>query len=199
MNVRNNKKIKSDLKKGEFQSFDNALVGEPASTLIGCFHISANRQDAYIDFKSCRNCCAHGNHKFTKVAEDNYNLIKSLKREDCGIKEVPKIVKTIKGMPVKLILRGVAGFFDVLIRIIKHYDIVVADKIAVDEELKKRWVTIPYQPIPVEVQKRITQARYEKKRNYSIRFHLKSVHMYAPHVNKTDDVYLFLSNNLLLV
>lgn len=208
-NVSNKKRdtIKADLKKGEFQSFDNALAAQPASTLIGCFHITANRQDAYIDnlrliykyFKSCRNCCAHGNHAFTKVAEDNYNLIKNLKKEDCGIKEVPKIVETIKGMPVKLILRGVVGFFDVLIRIIKHYDIVASDKIAVDEELKKRWATIPYQPIPVEVQKRITQARYEKKRNYSIRFHLKSVHMYAPYVNKTDDVYLFLSNNSLIV
>ena len=88
---------------------------------------------------------------------------------------------------------------DVLIRIIKHYDVVASDKIAVDEELKKRWVTIPYQPIPAEVQKRITQARYEKKRNYSIRFHLNSVHMYAPYVDKTDDVYSFLSNNLLIV
>lgn len=95
LNVRNNKKIKSDLKKGEFQSFDKALDREPASTLIGCFYISANRQDAYIDnlrliykyFKSCRNCCAHGNHKFTKVAEDNYNLIKSIKGKTVELKK----------------------------------------------------------------------------------------------------------------
>ena len=77
--------------------------------------------------------------------------------------------------------------------------LLASDKIAVDEELKKRWATIPYQSIPAEVQKRITQVRYEKKRNYSIRFHLKEVHMYAPYVNKTDDVYLFLSNNALIV
>ena len=71
-------------------------------------------------------------------------------------------------MPVKLILRGVVGFFDVLIRIIKHYDIVVSDKIAVDEELKKRWVTIPYQPIPVEVQKE--SRRLATKRKETIPF-----------------------------
>ena len=114
LNVSNNKRdtIKADLKKGAFQSFDNALAVQPASTLIGCFYISANRQDAYIEklpiykyFKSCRNCCAHGNHAFTKVAEDNYSLIKNLKKEDCGIKTGSKIVETIEGMPVKLILR----------------------------------------------------------------------------------------------
>ena len=199
--------IKDDLKKGDFQSFDTALSAQNPSALLGCFHILATRQDAYIDnlrliykyFKSCRNCCAHGNHAFTKVAADNYDLIKNLKKEDCGINEIPQIAITTRGMPVKLILRGVVGFFDVLIQIIKHYDVVASDKIAVDEELKKRWVTIPYQPISTEVQKRITQARYEKKRNESIRFHLKEVHMYAPYVNKTDDVYLFLSNNALIV
>lgn len=209
LNVTNNikKGIKEDLKKGEFQSFDTALASQNPSALLGCFHIFATRQDTYVDnlrliykyFKSCRNCCAHGNHVFTKVAADNYASIKNLKKEDCGIKEIPQIAETYQGMPVKLILRGVVGFFDVLIQIIKYYDVVASDKIAADEELKKRWVTIPYQPISAEVQKRITPTRYEKKRNYSIRFHLKAVHMYAPYVNRTDDVYLFLSNNALIV
>lgn len=96
LNVSNTKRdtIKADLKKGEFQSFDNALAVQPASTLVGCFYISANRQDAYINnlrlvykyFKSCRNCCTHGNHAFTKVAEDNYNLIKNLKKKIVELK-----------------------------------------------------------------------------------------------------------------
>lgn len=64
------KKLKEDLKKGEFQTFENALSQEPLSALAGCFHVSPKRQDQHIDnlrlvykyFKSCRNCCAHRNH-----------------------------------------------------------------------------------------------------------------------------------------
>ena len=80
------KKIKEDLKKGEFQTFENALSQEPLSALAGCFHVSPKRQDQHIDnlrlvykyFKSCRNCCAHGNHQFTAICEANYNAIKTL-------------------------------------------------------------------------------------------------------------------------
>jgi len=200
------KTVKADLKKGEFTSFENALNQEPVSALAGCFHLSSKRQDKYIEnlrliykyFKSCRNCCAHGNHQFTDLSEENYNAIKNLTKDDCGIKEVPQIAVTQEGMPVKLILRGVVGFFDVLIRIINHYDIVASDRIAVDFELQKRWQSKPYTPIDLEVKKRITSARYTKKRNYSIRYHLKSLNMYAPFESKTEQVYTFLHNNALI-
>ena len=43
------KKLKEDLKKGEFQTFENALSQEPLSALAGCFHVSPKRQDQHID------------------------------------------------------------------------------------------------------------------------------------------------------
>ncbi len=200
------KKIKEDLNKGEFQTFENALSLEPLSALAGCFHLSPKRQDQHIDnlrliykyFKSCRNCCAHGNHQFTDICEANYNAIKTLTKEDCGINEFPKMVETKAGDPVKLVLRGVVGFFDVLIKIINHYDIVASDKIAVENELPTRWSSIPYEPIASDVKRRISITRYEKKRNHSIRYHLKVVNMYAPYVSKTDQVYIFLRDNGLM-
>ena len=200
------KRIKEDLKKGEFQAFENTLSQEPLSALAGCFHVSPKRQDQHIDnlrliykyFKSCRNCCAHGNHQFTDICEANYNAIKTLTKEDCGINEFPKIVETRAGDPVKLILRGVVGFFDVLIKIINHYDIVASDKIAVENELLKRWSSMPYEPLSADIRRRINITRYEKKRNHSIRFHLKVVNMYAPYVSKTDQIYIFLRDNGLM-
>ena len=66
------------------------------------------------------------------------------------------MVETKAGDPVKLILRGVVGFFDVLIKIINHYDIVASDKIAVENELLTRWSSIPYEPIAADVKRRIS-------------------------------------------
>lgn len=187
------KPIKDAIKRGDFSQFDNALAQENTSSLAGCFHFTAKRQDTYIDnlrlvykyFKSCRNCCAHGNRKFSSVAETNYEAIKDFTKDDCGVKEFPKIAITKSGDPLKLILRGVVGFYDVLIRIINHYDLVAADKLGVENELIKRWSEIPS----------VTLSPVEKKRNSSIRNYMSSVNMCPPYAAKTNDVYNFLIAN----
>lgn len=183
-------KIKADLKAGIFTTYQNQLALEPRSSLCNCFHYTAQRQDAYIDnlrliyryFKSCRNCCAHGNTSFTSVAENNYNAIKALTASDCGTNEFPKIESTIKGAPFKLYLRGVVTFYDVLIRIINHFDLLASDFIGVENELLRRWAEIP----------KIQLSTVPQKRNRSIQNYIKSVNMCPPYANKTNDVYLFL-------
>ena len=184
------KKIKADMKIGEFSSFDSAISAESASSLAGCFRFSAQKQDAHINnlrlvykyFKSCRNCCSHGNHQFTNIAETNYEAIKSLTNASCGLKEFPKIVMTKQGDPLVLILRGVVGFYDVLNRIINHYDLVAAEKTGIENELIKRWGTAP------NVKKFLS----ENRRNIYIRNYMNSIHMCPPYVAKTTDVYNFL-------
>lgn len=184
------KKIKDDLKKGAFSCYESALSAENTSALSGCFHFTAQKQVAYINnlwliyryFKSCRNCCAHGNSKFNSVAERNYEAIKNLTKEDCGLNEFPMIASTQDGTPVKLHLRGVVGFYDVLIKIINHYDLTAAEKTCVEFELLKRWGSITSKKLPSS----------EEKRNRYIRNCLKSVNMCPSYCSKTTDVYNFL-------
>ena len=183
-------KIKTDFKAGFFNTYEEKLKLEQKSTLSGCFCFTADRQDAYIEnlrltykyFKSCRNCCAHGDSNFTFATERDYNAIKALTADDCGIKEFPKIESTIAGSPFKLYLRGVVGFYDILIRIINHYDLLAADYVAVENELLRRWAQIP----------NIQLSTVPEKRNRSVQNYINSVNMCPPHTDKTDDVYHFL-------
>ena len=201
------KKIKDGVKAGDFSLLDSALAHEVQSSLAGCFRFSAKRQDSFINnlqliykyFKSCRNCCAHGNRKFSSVAESNYNAIRLLTKDDCGLNEFPKIAVTKKNNPLILILRGVVGFYDVLIKIMNHYDIVASEKKGVEGELLRRWNSLPYSPLPEEVKKRVDTLRYQKKRNKSIRFHVGRTNMCQPYVSKTDDIYNFLITNSIKV
>lgn len=187
------KKIKDDLKKGSFSSYENALSAESTSVLAGSFHFTAQNQMAFINnlwliyryFKSCRNCCAHGNSKFNSMAETNYKAIKNLKKEDCGLNEFPMIAATQDGNPVQLYLRGVVGFYDVLIRIINHYDLIAAEKTCVEIELLNKWRSIENKKLPSS----------EEKRNRYIRNCIKSVNMCPPYSSKTTDVYNFLLAN----
>ena len=187
------KKIKADIKKGDFSSFDSAISAESTSSMAGCFRFSAQKHDTHINnlrlvykyFKSCRNCCAHGNRRFDNKAESNYNSIKGFTKEDCGIKEFPKIAASQQGAPLELFLRGVVGFYDVLIRIINHYDLVAAEKTCVENELLKRWGSIPARALPSS----------EEKRNRHIRNYMTSINMCPPYVGKTTDVYSFLLSN----
>lgn len=197
------KEIKKKTKEGEFSLLDSALAQEVQSILAGCFHFSAKRQDTYIDnlrlvykyFKSCRNCCAHGNRKFTDIAETNYNAIRALTKDDCGVNEFPQIAVTQKDAPLKLILRGVVGFYDILLRIMNHYDIVASTGIAVETELLKRWNSLPYTALTPDLKYTLTKERYQNKRNESIRFHIGFINMCRPYVTKTDDVCKFLTAN----
>lgn len=196
--------IKDDFKKGIFQTYNKALKNEKASMLCDCFNFTINcptdnhlkqLQLIYKYFKSCRNCCVHGNMHFTYIAEQNYKKIKNLSKDECGLNEFPQISFTKKDEPVKLVFRGVVGFFEVLKKIMTYYDLKAANKIAADNELVKRWNKGTYKAIEHKVKARIDTVRYARKRNCSIRFYLNSIHMYAPYVEKTDAVYRFLLKN----
>lgn len=183
-------KIKTDFKAGFFDTYVKQLNIEQKSTLSGSFEFTAERQDKYIEnlrltykyFKSCRNCCAHGDVNFTAATEQNYNAIKAFTKIDCGLKEFPKIEPTVQGNPLKLYLRGVVGFYDILIRIINHFDLLAADYVAVEKELLKRWSQIS----------NVKLSTNSEKRNRSIRNYIISVNMCPPYSNKTNDVFLFL-------
>jgi hypothetical protein len=187
-NLSKNKKkeICDNVKKGDFSSLENAISSQPISPLQGCFHFTAKRQDAYIDklrliykyFKTCRNSCAHGGI-FSSSAETNYNAIAGFNKDECGLKEFPIIFHTIAGQPVKLSLRGVVGFYDVMIRIINHYDLVAADYYCVENELVKRCAHLKSVQLSSNIQ----------KRNRSIRHFFPSVNMCPPYSSKTTAVY----------
>ena len=141
-----------------------------------------NLRLTYKYFKSCRNCCAHGDVNFTEAAETNYKAINTLTKTDCGLKEFPKIEPTVQGKPFILYLRGVVGFYDILIRIINHFDLLASDYVSVENELLKRWSQIP----------NIKLSANKEKRNRSLRNYIISVNMCPPYAKNADDVYLFL-------
>lgn len=151
---------------------------------------SGKRQDAYIDnilkvyryFKRCRNCCAHGNRQFNDAAEKSYNEIKAFTKGDCGINEFPEIAVTASGTPLKLVLRGVVGFYDILRRIMLHYDAVASDKMAIEEELIGRWNCVKPAELPLDIQ----------KRNSTVEYYIKRANMYPPAAGRINDIYNFL-------
>lgn len=193
-------KIKKDLKTGDPTSLNNYYASEPKATLANCFHITFPLQTLYIDklwlvykyFKSLRNCHAHGSKTFTSIAETNYNAISSFVNTDIGVKEFPKIEPTVCGEKIVIYLRGVVGFYDVLLRIIRHYDTFLGDTDGLDSELINRWKTIPnYSKIELKPNK---NAKYRTIRNYL----RTTVCMYVPAANKDEFVYNHLVNNKVL-
>lgn len=189
------KTIKEDVKKGEFASLDNAINAEQPSILSNCLHFTYSKQDTYIAplvlvykyFKSCRNCRAHGDRVFSSIAEKNYNSISTFTKESIGVKEFPQIATTKSGQPLCLILRGVVGFYDVLIRIIQHYDILMSERKGVEYEILNRWKLISSNPIQL--------SRNTKKQINSIKNYFISVNMCPPHNARASDVYNFLLVN----
>lgn len=213
---RKKKDIVSDMKKGEFLSFETELQNEPMSQIKGCFKITGhstycdNLRLIYKYFKSCRNCLAHGDKVFSKVAADNYSAIATLTKEDCGLKEVPQMIATVKDDPFKLKLRGVVGFYDILIRIITYYDKLAADRISVDNEVLCRWQKMLMQRLMneadnshIKVNNRgletenytLLMSHSKDRRELAIRNYFRSISVYIPLKNKTNVVYTFLENN----
>lgn len=57
--------------------------------------------------------------------------------------EMLEVIEAKAGQPLQMILRGVVGFFDILIVIVILYDIVGADRCAVEAELIRTVETHP--------------------------------------------------------
>ena len=131
-----------------------------------------------------------------------------MKANDCGLKEMPKMVVTVKEEPFKLELRGVVGFYDVLLRIITHYDRIAADKKAFDGELVRRWkqmlknkrltgrsnIKVYDNGLDTE-HYALLMPHDKKKRETEIRNFFKTMNICVPLKDKTDKVYTFLENS----
>ena len=145
----NKRNIVKELRHGEYDKcqgeFKGALSQESYSQLRNCFKIKTRKQynsnliKLYKYFKSCRNCIAHGDKTFPKSVARKFQEVRYLRAEDLGMKEIPQMACSEQGKPFRLYLRGVVGFYDVLIRIITHLDKVAAERNGFDNQLCIQW------------------------------------------------------------
>ncbi len=188
--------IKENTKHGHFYSLNSNLHKEERSKLYGCFNY--NKKSQYIKeliliynyFKACRNCCAHGNRYFTKRAESCYKKIQSSISNNCGLNEFPEIFDTVENQPFKLSLRGVIGFYDVLLKIINHYDSLATNKIAMEEELIRKIKKISLHKIKIN-----TFFIDQKSMNNTLKNYIIEAKIPEPNLNKINKIYQFLKDN----
>lgn len=135
-----NKKVKV------YDSYMEKLSCQLPSEVHDCFKIKTRKKKyndnlirLYRYFKACRNCIAHGDKTFSKSVAHKFQEVRYLKAEDFGMKEIPKMACSEQGEPFRLYLRGVVGFYDVLIRIIAHLDKVAAERKCFDNQLCIQW------------------------------------------------------------
>ena len=189
--IKNN--IKKSTKAGDFTELDSIIQTYAKSSLAGFFHYSKPRQDTrlknlqnmYTYFKKCRNCITHDDHVFSKESEDAYLKIRSLKSTDIGVSKFPKIARTKNNKPLILYLHGVVGCFDVMIKIMTHYDIVLSELNGIEDEIIKRCTTLS----------KVVFSQNRGKRNRSLRRYFESVNICPPLSAHTDEVYGFLHNS----
>ena len=144
----------------------------------------------YKYFKSCRNCCAHGDVVFSHQAERDYIPYVPLSKTDLGVSEKPASCTTVAGQPFEINLRGVVGFTHVVYKIMLHYDCALSDCIGLDEEIELKWKA--KETIPVRLKSR------KDKRNAEIRNRFSAFNMCAPLTKKTDAVYSWLKDKRLV-
>ncbi len=94
----------------------------------------------YRYFKEVRNSIIHRNKKANAKAADAYKVFDALdKRAKLGLEEIPEHYPVAEGKNVKLSLRGVVGFTEVVQRIIITQDAAVACSARSENYLNERW------------------------------------------------------------
>lgn len=191
-------KICDGMKMGDFSLVDIELAGIAKSALLGCFkkqHILAQTQLSalticYKYFKSCRNCCAHGDVAFSPQAERDYIPYAPLIKTDLGLPEKPASYQTVAGQPFEISLRGVVGFTHVIYKIMRHYDCALSDCIGIDDEIEKKWRAKAATTVRLKSRK--------DKRNAEVRNRFSALNTCPPLAKKTDVVYLWLKSKRLV-
>ncbi|CDC97467.1 uncharacterized protein BN576_00017 [Alistipes sp. CAG:268] len=74
-------------------------------------------------FKECRNCIVHCGGQTTQRVIDTYLDIVDYTANDLGIKEKPQIFLNNINDSIKLSLRGVVGFSQIILKIVSTFDI----------------------------------------------------------------------------
>ena len=123
----------------------------------------------YRCFKEARNCYMHGNFVASSrliTAYNKYLPKATLSALDVG--EVPIFIPPVSGQQVRLSLRGVIGFSDILRRIIIISDINLLRATAAEKEFLDRkpngWTRKNLSSNPAKAEKQIT--RYSKKMGF---------------------------------
>lgn len=112
------------------------LTSNPDNNIVANFYneyITSNKNYAlgYIDkymkiyryFKECRNCIVHRGGLTTQRVIDAYADIVNYTPQDLNIKEVPQIILNNINDSIKISLRGVVGFSQIILKIVSTFDI----------------------------------------------------------------------------
>lgn len=129
----NQKKLQST---HDWNTFLTSLIPNPNAVIVSNFYneyVTKNKNYSfkYIDnymkimryFKECRNCIVHRGGQTTQRVIDAYNQISMFTPIDLGIKEVPRIYANNINEFIKISLRGVVGFSQILIKLVTTFDI----------------------------------------------------------------------------
>lgn len=94
----------------------------------------------YRYFKECRNCFAHKGGIADDKTEDAYkDFLAVATTTDLKVKEVPMHEPIIKGKPVRVYLRGITGFCEVILKILTTIDAEFARSEKAEKEFLRRW------------------------------------------------------------
>ena len=77
----------------------------------------------YRYFKECRNSIIHTGGKTTNQLISAYNNIKDITKEDIDVNELPEIFNTDLNNPMRISLRGIVGFSQLILKIVSTFDI----------------------------------------------------------------------------
>ena len=81
-----------------------------------------NLMICYKCFKEIRNCIMHRASIADKLLIDSYDKYNSLNKSDLKAKEIPYVNKPILGDNIKVDLRGVVGFYDIILKLAATID-----------------------------------------------------------------------------
>ena len=191
--------IKKKVERGEFKVLEKAVELSGESTLKDAFDTSKVKQDNYIKnliavfmyFKACRNCIAHGDKTADRKTIDYYNKIKNFQNTDIGVKVYPAIIAPQKNTPLEIKFRGVVGFYDILRKIIMHYDSFMTDYKGAEIELIAR-----FKKINSKSKLLSNFSGPKQKLINSLKLTIETNHIYTIQAGKEMDVYKFLKSNL---
>lgn len=124
----------------------------------------------YRYFKECRNSIIHTGGTTTANLITAYNNIKNLQKEDIDVNEIPETFETDLDNPMRISLRGVVGFSQLILKIVSTFDVEFitcqhADEYfcnRIKEEFSKVYPTSTLQNRPKEVLHVVQKGRFKK-------------------------------------